>query len=81
MNNILKIVKSLEESGLLIKGFREAIINEAKEKKGGLLSMFLGKLGATLSGNLLTGTIRASGSTIRISQDAHPLTNFQIQMY
>ena len=33
MNNIMKIVKSLEESGLLIKSFREAIINEAKEKK------------------------------------------------
>ena len=43
--------------------------------------MFLGKLGATLSGNLLTVTIRASGTTIRISQDVHPLTNFQIQMY
>ena len=36
MNNTMKIVKSLEESGLLIKDVNETIINEAKEQKGGL---------------------------------------------
>ena len=30
MNNIMKIGKFLEESGLLIKGVRETIKNEAK---------------------------------------------------
>ena len=34
MNDIMKIVKSLEESGLLIKGISETIKNEAKEKRG-----------------------------------------------
>ena len=48
MNDIMKIVKSLEESGLLIKAVGEAIINEAKEQKGGFLSMLLGTLGASL---------------------------------
>ena len=33
VNDITKIVKSLEESGLLIKGFSESIKNEAKENK------------------------------------------------
>ena len=33
MNDIMKIVKSLEESGLLIKGVSETIKNEAKEQK------------------------------------------------
>ena len=37
MSHIMKIVKSLEESGLLIKGIRETIKNEAKEQKGGFL--------------------------------------------
>ena len=37
MNNIMKIVKSLEESGLLIKGVSETIKNETKEQKGGFL--------------------------------------------
>ena len=61
MNDIMKIVKSVEESELLIKGVGEAIKNEAKEQKGGSLRTLLGNLGAILLGNLLTGkgTIRA----------------------
>ena len=31
--NIMKIVKSLEECGLLIKGFSQTIKNEAKKTK------------------------------------------------
>ena len=37
----MKIVKSFEESGLLIKGVGETIRNAAKVKKGGFLSMLL----------------------------------------
>ena len=55
MNDILKIVKSLEESGLLIKGVSETIQNEAKEQQGEFLSMLLGTLGASLLGNQSTG--------------------------
>ena len=39
MNHIIKIVKSLEESGLLIKGASETIKNEAKEQKCEFLNM------------------------------------------
>ena len=71
MNDIMEIVKSLEESGLLIKGVRETIKNKAKGQKGGFLGMLLGTLGARLLGNLLTGkgTIRAGDGTIRVEQD------------
>ena len=55
MNDIMKIVKSLEKSGLLIKGVSETIKNEAREQKGGFRGMLLGTLGASLFGNLLTG--------------------------
>ena len=55
MNDILKIVKSLEESGLLIKGVSETIQNEAKQQQGEFLSMLLGTLGASLLGNQSTG--------------------------
>ena len=41
MNDIMKIVKSLEESGLLIKVLSETIKNEAKEQNGGFLGMLL----------------------------------------
>ena len=71
MNNIMKIVKSLEESSLLIKGVSQTIKNETKEQKGGFLGMLLGTLGASLLGNLLTGkgTIRAGEDTVRAGQD------------
>ena len=55
INDIIKIVKSLEDSGFLLKGVTETVQNKAKEQKGGFLSMLLGTLGAILLGNILTG--------------------------
>ena len=55
MDDLIKIVKSLEDSGLLLKGITESVQNEIKEQKGKFLSMLLGTLGAILLGNLLTG--------------------------
>ena len=51
----MKIVKSLEDSGLLLNGVSETIQNEAKEQKGGFLSILLGTQGASLLGNMLAG--------------------------
>ena len=53
--DIIKMVKSLEDSGSLLKGVTETVQNEVKEQKGGFLSMLLGTLGASLLGNILTG--------------------------
>ena len=55
MEDIIKIVKSFEDSGLLLKGVSETTQNEAKEQKRGFLSMLLGTLGASLLGNILAG--------------------------
>ena len=55
MDDLIKIVKSLEDSRLLLKGVTESVENEVKEQKGEFLSMLLGTLGASLLGNLLTG--------------------------
>ena len=67
MNDIMRIVKCLEESGLLIKDVSGTIKNEAKEQRGGFLKMLLSTLGAGLLGNLITGegTNRAGAGTIR----------------
>ena len=73
MGDIIKIVESLEESGLLMKGVSEIIKTKSKEQKGGTLS-------ASLLGNLLTvkavkakihelGVIRPCEGTIRADQD------------
>ena len=56
MNDIEKIVKSLEDAIETIKTIvSETIENEVKEQKGGFLSMLVDILGASLLGNLLTG--------------------------
>ena len=55
MEDIIKIVKYLEDSGLLLKGVTETVQNEVKEQNGGFLSMLLGTLRASLLGNLLNG--------------------------
>ena len=55
MNYIMKMIKSHEESGLLIKGVRKTIKNVSKEQKDGFLSMLLGTLGSSLLGSLLIG--------------------------
>ena len=55
MNDIMKIIETLENSGILLKGVTKTIENETKEQKGGFLSMLLGTLGTSLLGNLLSG--------------------------
>ena len=47
MENIIKIVKSLEESGLLIKGVSESVKNEVKEQRGRFIGMLLSILAAS----------------------------------
>ena len=71
MDDILKIVLSVEDSGVLLKGVSETIQHEGREQRGGFLSMLLGTLGASLLGNILAkglsgkGVIRAGEGTIR----------------
>ena len=71
MDDILKIVKSLEDSNVLLKGVSETIQHEAKEQRRGFLGMLLDTLGASLLGDRLSkglsgkGVIRAGEGTIR----------------
>ena len=71
MEDIVKMVKSLEESGFLIKGINETIKNEAKEQKGGFLQIILGALAASILGNALTEkeVIREGEGVIRAGQN------------
>ena len=71
MNDIMKIIQSLEESGLLTKEVSKTIKNESEEQKYRFLCMLLHTLGASLLGNLLTdkGTIRACKCTVKAGRD------------
>ena len=71
MNDIMKIIEALENSGILLEGVSKTIENETKEQKGGFLSMLLGTLGASLLGNLLTGRkgiMRAGDGIVRAGE-------------
>ena len=94
MNDIIKIIEALENSGILLKGVSKTIENETKEQRRGFLSMLLGTLGASLLGNLLTGgkgmTRAGEGSVARELNPPpplnsllhfHPLTNIEINEY
>ena len=96
MNDIMKILEALENSGILLKGVTKTIENETKEQKGGFLSMLLGTLGASLLGNLLAGgkgIVRADEGIVRAGEGVnkkkqkfnlmpfHPLTIFEISEY
>ena len=85
MEDIIKIVKSLEYSGLLLKRISETVQNEAKKQKGRFLSMLLGTLLVSLLGNILAGKgiNRAGEGVVSVLKNGflmppHPLTNFEI---
>ena len=68
MNDIMKIIEALENSGILLKGVSKTIEIVNKEQRGGFLSMLLCTLGASLLGNLLTGRkgiMRAGDGIVR----------------
>ena len=55
MNDLMKIVETLDDSNILSRRVTRTIKNETKEQKGGFLSTFLGTLGGSALGNLITG--------------------------
>ena len=80
MNDIMKIIEALENSGILLKGASKTIDNETKEQKGGFLSMLLGTLGASLLGNLLSdgkGIARAGEGVVRADEGAKKKAKIQ----
>ena len=70
MNDIMKIIEALENSGILLEGVTKTIENESKEQRGGGLSMLLGTLGASLLGNLTggKGIVRAGEGIARAGE-------------
>ena len=78
MEDIMKIVKSLEGSGLLIKKISETIKNEAKEQKCRFFSILLGTLAASILGDTLAGkgVIRPGEGTIRTGKIFNVASSF-----
>ena len=77
MQDIIKIIKELENSDILLKGVSKTIENEIKKQRGGFLSMLLGTLGASLLGNFLTGKgiMRAGDGIVRAGEGSKKKLN------
>ena len=81
MNDIMKIIKALENSGILLIGVSKTIENETKEQRGGFSGMSLGTLGASLLGDLLTGGkgfMRAGDGILRAGSGSKKKTTFTV---
>ena len=80
MQDIIKIIKELENSDILLKEVSKTIENAIKEQSRGFLSMLLGTLGASLLGNLLTGKgiMRAGDGIVRAGKGSKKKTKFAI---
>ena len=81
MKDIMKIIKALEKSGILLKGVSKTIENETKEQRRGFLSMLLGTLRASLLDNLLTGgkgMMRAGDGIVRVGEGSKKILKFTV---
>ena len=81
MNDIMKIIEALENSGILLKGISKTIENETKEQKGRFSGILLGTLGVILLGNLLTGgkgMVRAGEGIVRAGEGSKKNFPFKI---
>ena len=76
IQDIIKVIKELENSDILLKRVSKTIETEIKEQRGGFLSMLLGTLGASLLGNLLTGKgiMRAGDGIVRAGEGSKKKT-------
>ena len=91
MNDVMKIIQTVKDSNILLKGVSKTIKNETKEQKEGFLTMLLNTLGSSLLRNLLTGKrfVRAGEGTVGAGYGPsvlkkalippHPLTHFEIK--
>ena len=75
MQDVLKIAKSLEDSGILVKVVSETIKSESKDQRGGFLSMLLSTLSVSLLSNMLSGkgVIRAEEGTTKLAMNLKDL--------
>ena len=58
MNGIIKIIKSLEDSGVLIDGVTETVKHEIKKQKSGFLGALLAPLAASLVQPLISSVLK-----------------------
>ena len=72
MNDIMKIIRALEDSNILLKEITKTIKNETKKQEGGFLGTLVGTLAPILLGNLLLGKGIVRAGSCRRSLNSPP---------
>ena len=66
MNDIITIIKSLKNSGVLIDGVTETVKHEIKKQEGGFLRAFLAPLAISLVQPVISSVVKViSGRGVR----------------
>ena len=92
MNDIIKMIKSLEDSGVLIDGVTETLKTEIKKREGGFLGALLAPLIASLVQLVISSVVKdISGRVVRAAGGGYinkkilvplnPLSNIEITEY
>ena len=77
MTNIIKIVKSLEHSGVLIDGVTETVKYEIRKQEGGFLGVLLAPLAASLVQPVISSVVKGiSGRGVRTAGRGYMDKNF-----
>ena len=92
VNNIINIIKSLEDSGVLINGVTETVKHEIRKQEGEFLEALLATLSASLVQPVISSVVKViSGKGVRragrgymnkkILVSLHPLNNIETTNY
>ena len=77
MNDIIKIVKSLEDSGVLIDGVPETLNHEIKKQEGGFLGALLVLSAASLIQTVISSVVKGTeGRAVRRAGRGYLNENF-----
>ena len=77
MNDIIKIIKSLEDLGALIDGITETVKYEIKKQEGGFLGTLLAPLAASLVQPVISSVVKGtSGRGVRRAGRGYMVENF-----
>ena len=77
MTNIIKMVKSLEHSGVLIDGVTETVKYEIRKQEGGFLGVLLAPLAASLVQPVISSVVKGiSGRGVRTAGRGYMDKNF-----
>ena len=80
INDIIKIIESLEDSGVLIDGLIKTVKHEVNKQEDGFLGVLLAPLAASLIGPVISSVIYVRKRNLKFCKDSHQIPKSQISV-